>query len=85
MARQRGTIPNALREIEQALDQSDRQGAPTDQPEGSRYVVISDTAISAVVTELRKIREAIEHPRQTAERENAEFFKAIDCSKTENA
>jgi hypothetical protein len=66
-----------LNQIAQALVEAPRQGAEADVPEGSRYVVISDTAVAEIIRELRAIREAIDHPRQTAERENAEFLAGL--------
>jgi nicotinamidase-related amidase len=40
-------------EIADALERAPRQGADKDHPEGSRYVVFSDTALNAMARELR--------------------------------
>jgi nicotinamidase-related amidase len=40
-------------EIADAMERAPRQGAEKDQPEGSRFVVFSDTALNAMVRELR--------------------------------
>ena len=40
-------------EIADAMERAPRQGAEKDQPEGSRYVVFSDTALNAMARELR--------------------------------
>jgi len=43
------TIP----EIADALERAPRQGADKDQPEGSRFVVFSDTVLDKMARELR--------------------------------
>jgi len=43
------TIP----EIADALESAPRQGAEKDQPEGSRYAVFSDTALTTMAREMR--------------------------------
>ena len=40
-------------EIADAMERAPRQGAEKDQPEGSRFVVFSDTALNAMARELR--------------------------------
>jgi len=42
-----------VREIADALERAPRQGAAVDEPEGSRFVVISDTALTKLTRELR--------------------------------
>ncbi len=37
------TAGEIAREIAAALDRADRQGAATDEPEGARFIVMSDT------------------------------------------
>jgi hypothetical protein len=46
-----------------ALEHAPRQGAAVDDPEGARYVVISETALKRILRELR-----------LAERPDAEYF-----------
>ena len=43
----------SISEIADALERAPRQGADKDHPEGSRYVVFSDTALNAMARELR--------------------------------
>jgi len=52
-----------VREIIDALERSPRQGAATDDPEGARYVIISETAVNRILRELRLV-----------ERQDAEYF-----------
>jgi hypothetical protein len=40
----------------------------------------SDQTLELILAELRGIREAIEKPRQTAERENAEFLARLSST-----
>ena len=54
-------------EIIDALERAPRQGAAVDVPEGSRYVVISETALNQMIRELRA---------GSAERAEAEFLSA---------
>jgi hypothetical protein len=42
-----------IRDIADALDSAPRQGAAVDDPEGSRHVVFSDTALQKLTRELR--------------------------------
>jgi hypothetical protein len=44
-----------ITEIIDALERVPRQGAAVDDPEGARYVVISETALKAIVRELRLV------------------------------
>jgi nicotinamidase-related amidase len=48
-----------------ALERAPRQGAAVDDPEGTRYVVISETALNRIIRELQL---------GTAERPGAEYF-----------
>ena len=48
-----------------ALERAPRQGAAVDDPEGTRYVVISETALNRIIRELRL---------GTAERPRAEYL-----------
>jgi len=50
-----------------ALERAPRQGAAVDVPEGTRYVVISETALNQIIRELRV---------GSAERPDAEYFGA---------
>ena len=43
----------SIQEIADALECAPRQGAETDQPEGARYAVFSDTALAAMARDLR--------------------------------
>jgi hypothetical protein len=52
-----------IREIIDGLESAPRQGAAVDDPEGSRYVAISETALNRIVRELR-----------LAERPDAEYL-----------
>jgi len=54
-----------LPELIDPLERSPRQGAAVDDPEGARYVVVSDTALSLIIRELR---------RGLPERPGAEYF-----------
>ena len=56
-----------LEEVIDALERAPRQGAAADEPEGSRYVVISETALNKIVNELRK---------WLGERPGAEYFNS---------
>lgn len=56
-----------LEEVIDALERAPRQGAAADEPEGSRYVVISETALNRIVNELRK---------WLGERSGAEYFSS---------
>jgi hypothetical protein len=41
-----------LGEMVKAFRSAERQGAPADQPEGSRYVLVSETLADAIVSNL---------------------------------
>ena len=56
-----------IEEIIDALERAQRKGADADEPEGSRYVVISETAVNAILKELRN---------WVSERPGAEYFNA---------
>jgi hypothetical protein len=56
-----------ITEVIDALERAPRQGGTADEPEGARYVVISETALSRIVQELR---------RALSERPDAEYFDA---------
>lgn len=56
----------SIADIVDALDRAPRQGAVVDDPEGARYVVISETALNKIVRELRL---------GSVERPDAEFFQ----------
>jgi hypothetical protein len=43
-----------LPELIDSLERSPRQGAAADDPEGARYVVISEAAVNLIIKELRK-------------------------------
>ena len=57
-----------------ALERVRRQGAKVDEPEGARYVVISETALNQIIRELRG---------GAAERQDAECLGAqpVDTSR----
>jgi len=50
-----------------ALERSPRQGETADEPEGARYVVISETALNRIIRDLRHV---------LSERPDAEYFDA---------
>jgi hypothetical protein len=52
-------------ELIDSLEQAPRQGAAVDDPEGARFVVISETAVKLIIQELRK---------GLPERSGAEYF-----------
>ena len=54
-----------LPELIDSLERSPRQGAAVDDPEGVRYVVISETALNLIIRELRQ---------RLPERPGAEYF-----------
>ena len=56
-----------ITEVIDALDRAPRQGATVDDPEGARYVVISETALNKIVQELRLV-----------ERQDAEYFGSAE-------
>jgi len=60
----------SITEIIDALERAPRQGAAADEPEGARFVAISETALNAILRELRG---------GAAERPNAEYFAAPSC------
>ena len=43
-----------LERVADALDQAVRQGAAEDNPEGTRYIVISDTLAKKMASDIRK-------------------------------
>lgn len=57
------TAKMRIAEIIDALERAPRQGADQDEPEGARYVAISETALKRIVRRLRLV-----------EREDAEYF-----------
>jgi hypothetical protein len=57
-----------------ALERAPRQGAAVDDPEGARYVVISETALNQILRELRLGSRA---------RPDAEYFESGTTSKHE--
>ena len=57
----------SIADIADALDGAPRQGTAVDAPEGSRYVVFSDTAMQKIARELRLA---------AGERPDAESFAA---------
>ena len=57
----------SIADIIDALERASRQGAAMDEPEGARYVVISETALKQMIRELRL---------GSANRPEAEFFEA---------
>ena len=57
----------SIADVIDALERSPRQGAAMDEPEGARYVVISETALKQMIRELRL---------SSANRPEAEFFEA---------
>jgi hypothetical protein len=56
-----------ITEIIDALERAPRQGATVDDPEGARYVVISETALNKIVRELRLV-----------ERQDAEYLGSAE-------
>lgn len=56
-----------ITEIIDALERVPRQGAAADDPEGARYVVISVTALKAIVRKLRLV-----------ERQDAEYLGSAE-------
>ena len=56
-----------ITEVVDALERTPRQGDTTDEPEGARYVVISETALNRIIRELRQV---------LSERPDAEYFDA---------
>ena len=43
----------SIADVINALERAPRQGAAMDEPEGARYVVISETALKQMIRELR--------------------------------
>jgi len=56
----------SIADVIDALERAPRQGAAMDEPEGARYVVISETALKQIIRELRI---------GSADRPDAEFFE----------
>jgi hypothetical protein len=56
-----------ITEVIDALERTPRQGDKVDEPEGARYVVISETALIRIIRELRQA---------LSERPDAEYFDA---------
>jgi hypothetical protein len=54
-----------LPELIDSPERSPRQGAAVDDPEGARYIVISETALNWIIRELRQ---------GLSERPRAEYF-----------
>lgn len=62
---------NWLFQLAYDLDRIDRLGSTQDEPEGSRYIQISDTYAIAISEKLKSIaREATERFLRTVEQEN---------------
>ncbi|HZT32782.1 MAG TPA: hypothetical protein VFA33_23040 [Bryobacteraceae bacterium] len=55
----------SIRDVIDALERAPRQGAAADNPEGARYVAISENALNQLIRELRLA---------CAERPDPEFF-----------
>jgi hypothetical protein len=64
----------SVADIADALERAPRQGAATDDPEGARHVVTSETALNKISRELRL---------GSAERPDAEYFRVRTNSKHE--
>ena len=64
----------SVADVIDALERAPRQGAATDDPEGARDVVISETALNKMIRELRL---------GSAERPGAEYFRVRTTSKHE--
>jgi len=56
----------SIADVIDALERAPRRGAPVDDPEGARFVVISETALNRIIRELRL---------GSAERPDAENFQ----------
>jgi len=56
----------SIADVIDALERAPRQGAAMDEPEGARYVVISETALKQIIRELRL---------GSANQPEAEFFE----------
>ena len=56
----------SIADVIDALERAPRRGAPVDEPEGARFVVISETALDRIIRELRL---------GSAERPDAEYFQ----------
>ena len=56
-----------ITEVIDALEHALRQGHTADEPEGARYVVISETALNRIIQELQ---------HALPERPDAEYFDA---------
>lgn len=50
-----------LQSIIRGFEKAERMGAPTDEPEGVRYVQMSDTIVKQIVRRLVEIRKEIMH------------------------
>ncbi len=57
----------SVADVINALERAPRQGAAVDDPEGTRFVVISETALDQIIRELRL---------GSAERPDAEYLGA---------
>mgnify|MGYP000645316265 CR=1 FL=1 len=55
------TLADELQDIIRAFEKADRMGAPTDEPEGTRYVQMSDTIVKKIVRQLVEIRKEVMH------------------------
>lgn len=62
----------SIADVIDALERAPRQGADVDDPEGARYVAISETALNQIIRELRLA---------SAERPDAEFFRTTSRGK----
>ena len=56
----------SITDVIDALERAPPRGAPVDEPEGARFVVISETALNRIIRELRL---------GSAERPDAENFQ----------
>ena len=56
----------SIADVIDALERAPQRGAEVDEPEGARYVVISETALNRIIRELRL---------GSAERPDAEYFQ----------
>jgi hypothetical protein len=54
------SLADALRFIADALNNAPRDGAETDEPEGARYITISETYLGHLVSTLRGLAKTYE-------------------------
>lgn len=55
------TLADELQDLIRAFEKADRMGAPTDEPEGTRYVQMSDTVVKQIIRRLVSIRKEVMH------------------------